>query len=65
LIRFESKIEFWVLSAPPAALKTPKQVKARKNAFWALLVSLGLCEKQPFRNKNKQFLTEIYDSITI
>ena len=52
LIRFESKIEFLVLSAPPAALKTPKQVKARKTVFWPLLASLGLCEKQPFRNKN-------------
>ena len=37
-----SKVEFSVLSAPPAALKTTKQVRARKTAFWTLLAALSL-----------------------
>ena len=53
----ESKVEFSVLSAPPAALKTTKQVRARKTAFWTLLAALSLWENQPFRDKNEQFIT--------
>ena len=51
-----SNVEFSVLSAPPAALKTTKHVRARKIAFWTLLAALSLWENLPFRDKNEQFI---------
>ena len=38
------KVEFSVLSAPPAALKTTKHVRARKTAFWTFSIALSLWE---------------------
>ena len=52
----ESKVEFSVLSAPPATLKTTKQVGGQKTAFWTLLTALGLWENFPFWDKNEPFI---------
>ena len=61
----ESKVEFSVLSAPPATLKTTKQVGGQKTAFWTLLTALGLWENFPFRDKNDQFIIIFENLVTL